>query len=109
MKRRAVILSMVLSASLVLTGCSWSEIKSKFTGEDSSTTSTASQDDDYVASECVSIPEYKGIEVDCTVSDDEVHYVIGFFAASRKMNGILSAIRWFPGFCGLDCFCWHLL
>jgi len=71
-KRRAVILSMVLSASLVLTGCSWSEIKSKFTGEDSSTTSTASQDDDYVASECVSIPEYKGIEVDCTVSDDEV-------------------------------------
>lgn len=78
MKRRAVILSMVLSASLVLQE-SWSEIKSKFTGEDSSTTSTASQDDDYVASECVSIPEYKGIEVDCTVSDDEVQSQLDSF------------------------------
>ena len=84
MKRRAVILSMVLSASLVLTGCSWSEIKSKFTGEDSSTTSTASQDDDYVASECVSIPEYKGIEVDCTVSDDEVQSQLDSFVSQNS-------------------------
>ncbi len=84
MKRRAVILSMVLSASLVLTGCSWSEIKSKFTGEDSSTTSTASQDDDYVASECVSIPKYKGIEVDCTVSDDEVQSQLDSFVSQNS-------------------------
>ena len=84
MKRRAVILSMVLSASLVLTGCSWSEIKSKFTGEDSSTTSTASQDDDYVASECVSIPEYKGIEVDCSVSDDEVQSQLDSFVSQNS-------------------------
>ena len=84
MKRRAVILSMVLSASLVHTGCSWSERKSKFTGEDSSTISTASQDDDYVASECVSIPEYKGIEVDCTVSDDEVQSQLDSFVSQNS-------------------------
>ena len=47
-------------------------------------TSTASQDDDYVASECVSIPEYKGIEVDCTVSDDEVQSQLDSFVSQNS-------------------------
>ena len=84
MKRRAIVLSMVLSASLMLTGCSWSEIKGKFTGEDTSTNQTTSKADDYVASECVTIPEYKGIEVDCTVSDEEVQSELDSFVSQNS-------------------------
>ena len=42
------------------------------------------QHDDYVASECVSIPEYKGIEVDCTVSDDEVQSQLDSFVSQNS-------------------------
>lgn len=74
MKKRTVIMSTVLSASLLLTGCSWSEFAAKFTGAD--TSGSASVQVDYNAEECVTLPEYKGIEVDCKVSDDEIDSMI---------------------------------
>ena len=77
MKKRAVIISTLLSVSLMLTGCSWSDIKAKFTGEDTGANTGASQD--YVASECVTVPEYKGISVDCTVSDEDLQSEIDSF------------------------------
>lgn len=78
MKKRAFIISTFLSVSLMLTGCSWDEIKSKFTGEDSSVSGSAVVED-YNAEECVTLSEYKGIEVDCTVSEEDIQAAIDSF------------------------------
>lgn len=80
MKKRAVILSAFLSASLLLTGCSWSDIAAKFTGAD---TGTSMSNSDYVAADCVTLPEYIGIEVDCTVGEDEIQAEIDSVLASH--------------------------
>lgn len=82
MKKRAVIISTFLSVSLLLTGCSWKEVASKFTGEDTGT--TAGEASDYVAGDCVTVPEYKGIEVDCTVGEDEVEAEIQSFLGDNS-------------------------
>lgn len=89
MKKRAVMISALLSVSLMLTGCSWNEIKSKFTGEDTSTTASGSAIvvEDYNAEECVTVPEYKGIEVDGTVSEEEIQSEIdSFLQENAKEN-----------------------
>lgn len=75
MRRSAKIVSTVLVASMMLTGCSWGEIKDKFTGADSGVEEAA----DYVAEDCITIAEYKGVEVDCSVGDDEVKAEIDSF------------------------------
>lgn len=75
MKKKAAILSVCLAASLVFTGCSWGDIKAKFTGEDTSApaaTGGAIVVEEYDPLECVTLPEYKGIEVDCKISDEDV-------------------------------------
>lgn len=74
MKKRTVVMSTILSVSLMLTGCSWGEIAAKFTGAD--TGDSVSFDADYKVEECVTLPEYKGIEVDCKVDDDEIDSII---------------------------------
>lgn len=86
MKKRAIIISALLSVSLMLTGCSWDEIKAKFTGEDTSTTvsGAAIVVEDYNPEECVSVPEYKGIEVDCSVGDDEVQAELDTFLSENS-------------------------
>lgn len=83
MKKRAFIISTFLSVSLMLTGCSWDEIKSKFTGEDTSVSGSAVVED-YDATECVTLPEYKGIEVDCTVSDEDIQKEIDSFLSQNS-------------------------
>lgn len=83
MKKRAVVLSTLLSVSLLLTGCSWSDIKAKFTGADTGSTATEAEKD-YVASECITVPEYMGIEVDCTVGEDEVQAEIDSFLGENS-------------------------
>ncbi|MCM1244260.1 MAG: trigger factor [Roseburia sp.] len=83
MKKRAFIISTFLSVSLMLTGCSWDEIRAKFTGEDLSVSGSAVVVEDYDATECVTLPEYKGIEVDCTVSDDEIQSEINAFLSQN--------------------------
>lgn len=83
MKKRAFIISTFLSVSLMLTGCSWDEIRSKFTGEDMSVSGSAVVED-YDAAECVTLPEYKGIEVDCTVSDEDVQAEIDSFLGQNS-------------------------
>ncbi len=88
MKKRAVVLSILLAASLFVTGCSWSEVRSKFTGEDvdggagSGTEETVIAE--YVASEYVTVPEYKGIEVDCTVSEEDLQAEIDSFLGDAR-------------------------
>lgn len=83
MKKRALIISTFLSVSLMLTGCSWDEVRSKFTGEDTSVSGSAVVIEDYDAADCVTLPEYKGIEVDCTVSDEEVQAEIDSFLSQN--------------------------
>lgn len=82
MKKRAVIISAFLAASLMLTGCSWNDIKAKFTGEDGSTQTASGSAiviEDYDPEECITVPEYKGIEVDCKISDEDVQAEIDSF------------------------------
>lgn len=87
MKKRAIVISVLLSVALMCTGCSWEEIKTKFTGEDG-TANTASGSaiviEDYNPEECVTVPEYKGIEVDCTVGDDEVEADVQSFLSNNS-------------------------
>lgn len=72
---------MFLSASLLLTGCSWSDIAAKFTGAD---TGASSPEKDYVAEDCVTLPGYKGIEVDCKVGEDEIQAEIDSVLSSHS-------------------------
>lgn len=64
MKKKMRILSIMLVFTMLMTGCSWSDFKAKFTG--------SSNGKDYKVQECITLGDYNGIEVDCTVSDDEV-------------------------------------
>lgn len=83
MKKRAVVVSVFLTASLFLTGCSWSDIAAKFTGADTESTQSAGEKD-YVAADCVTLAEYKGVEVDCTVGDDELQSEIDSALSSHS-------------------------
>lgn len=81
MKKRTAIMSTCLAAALFLTGCSWSDVAAKFTGADTPNSLPPAQEQvvsggAYVAEECVKLAEYKGIEVDCKVSDDEIEDTI---------------------------------
>lgn len=62
-KKKIVAVALVVALAASMTGCSLSDLKAKFTGGSSS---------DYVAEDCITLGEYKGTEVDVTVSDDEV-------------------------------------
>lgn len=75
--------SVFLTASLFLTGCSWSDIAAKFTGADTESTQSAGEKD-YVAADCVTLAEYKGVEVDCTVGDDELQSEIDSALSSHS-------------------------
>ncbi len=77
MKKQYTAVALALSAALVLTGCSWSDIKAKFVGGDSASSTSVTSDgqvivEDYDPNSCITLADYKGVEVDCTVSDDEV-------------------------------------
>jgi len=81
-KKQYTIIALLLTTAMVLTGCSWEEFKAKFVGGDSASPAAVTATDtatgvpiaieSYNVEECVTLAEYKGIEVDCTVTDDEV-------------------------------------
>lgn len=78
MKKRYTVLALLSTMAMVLTGCSWDEMKAKFVGDDSSSvTGSAVAEgavdiEEYKPSECITLGEYKGIEVDCRVTDEEL-------------------------------------
>lgn len=87
MKRKAVMISAFLAASLMLTGCSWNDIKAKFTGEDTSAPAASGSAiviEEYNPEDCVTVPEYKGIEVDCKISDEDLQAEIDSFLANNS-------------------------
>ena len=63
MKKKIAAVGLVVALAVSMTGCSFSDLKAKFTGGSSK---------DYVAEDCITLGEYKGTEVDVTVSEDEV-------------------------------------
>lgn len=88
MKKRAAVIGVCLSVTLLLAGCSWTDVRAKFTGEDIGTTNSGSKD--YVASECVTVPNYKGIEVDVKVSEEdiqaEIDSTLNNYAKEKKVK-----------------------
>lgn len=81
MKKRYIIACLMMALAVVMTGCSWEDFKAKFVGEEtvssgtavSGATAQAIEIEDYDPNECVKLAEYKGVEVDCTVTKGEVY------------------------------------
>ncbi len=79
MKKQLTVMALALSATLVLAGCSWSDVKSKLVGSGGGATVSSSAAtgesvvvvEDYDPLKCVTLAEYKGVEVDCTVTEAE--------------------------------------
>lgn len=79
-KYRAV--AVVLAVGTIMSGCSVSEIpsvKDMMIGENK-------YEMDYDPVESVTMPDYKGIEVDCTVSDDEIQEEIESLLEANKQQ-----------------------
>ena len=75
-RKRYTVVAMALAAAMALTGCSIDDVKEKFVGtqaaESQTVTGGSIEIESYRPEECVTLAEYKGIEVDCTVTDDDV-------------------------------------
>ncbi len=82
LKKQLILCGLVMTLTVALAGCSLDQLKSKFTGEDSSkkeatatgtsVTGEVIKIEEYNAEELVKLPEYKGVEVDCAVTKDEI-------------------------------------
>lgn len=80
MKKTYMAVALALAMATMITGCSSSEVpsvKEMMVGKDKL---------DYNPSECVSMKEYKGIEVDCTVTDEEVQSEINELLENNKLQ-----------------------
>lgn len=78
MKKKYTVAAVVLAAVMMFTGCSWDDITAKFVGDGATASGTATVSggpivmEDYDPAECVTLGNYKGVEVDCTVTSEEV-------------------------------------
>lgn len=72
MKKQITVISIILVMAMVMTGCSWEDFKAKFVGEDQAASGSSITLDEIDTEECVTLGTYKGVEVDCTVSDEEI-------------------------------------
>ncbi|MCH5252298.1 MAG: trigger factor [Lachnospiraceae bacterium] len=86
MKKQVTVIGLLLVMAMVLTGCSWNDIKAKFIGEDTAATGSAVSLTDYDPDDYVTLGEYKGVEVDCTVSDEEIQAEIDELIDANKTN-----------------------
>lgn len=82
MKKKTALVSMLLVLSLTLTGCSWSDFTSKLPWNKDSAEEAA----DYVAEDCVTLGDYKGVEVDVTITDEELQAEIDSLIAQGTKN-----------------------
>ncbi|MCR5691211.1 MAG: FKBP-type peptidyl-prolyl cis-trans isomerase [Eubacterium sp.] len=80
MKKQYLLVGLLFVMMAVLTGCSWEDIKSKFVGQEAASGSAVTGAaisgpviiEDYNVDEVVTLGEYKGIEVDCRVTDADL-------------------------------------
>ena len=90
MKKQYTVIALALSATLVLTGCSWSDIRAKFVGQNGTASSvTVSEDgsvviEDYDANKVLTLADYKGVEVDVSVTDEEIQEEIDSLLDANK-------------------------
>lgn len=80
MKKTYMAMALALAMSTMITGCSTAEVpsvKEMMVGKDKL---------DYNPVECVSMKDYKGIEVDCTVTDEEIQTEIDNLLESNKLQ-----------------------
>ncbi len=90
MKKQYTIVALLFIMTAVLTGCSWSEFKAKITGNDSASDTAVTQNasgpvviEDYNVDDCITLGTYKGVDVDCTVSDSELQSEIDTFLSNH--------------------------
>ena len=90
MKKQYTIVALLFIMTAVLTGCSWSEFKAKITGNDSASGTAVTQNasgpvviEDYNVDDCITLGTYKGVDVDCTVSDSELQSEIDTFLSNH--------------------------
>lgn len=93
MKKQHLIVAVLAVSAAVLTGCSWDDFKAKIVGNDKETTATGGavsgspiEIEDYDVNECITLAEYKGIEVDCSVSDEELQSSIDEYLQSNPLE-----------------------
>ncbi|MCH5265886.1 MAG: trigger factor [Lachnospiraceae bacterium] len=77
MKKQYTVAALFLVIAMVLTGCSWEDVKEKFIGSNTAgdgvaTGSAVVEIEDYDVDDCITLAKYKGVEVDCTVSEEEL-------------------------------------
>jgi len=76
LKKQHLIVGALLALTIGLAGCSWSDITNQFMGKNATDAALSSSGpvaiEDYDLDSCIKLAEYKGIEVDCTVSDEEI-------------------------------------
>lgn len=90
MKKQYTVVALLFIMTAVLTGCSWSEFKAKITGNDSASGTAVTQNasgpvviEDYNVDDCITLGTYKGVDVDCTVSDSELQSEIDTFLSNH--------------------------
>lgn len=76
MKKKYTAVAIALVAAMALTGCSMDDVKEKFIGTQTAKSGTVTggsiEIEEYSPEACVTLGQYKGVEVDCTVSDDDI-------------------------------------
>lgn len=85
MRNKGKAVAIALVAATVLTGCSWNDVSEKFIGTQAAQTQVitggAIEIESYSPEQCVTLGQYKGIEIDCTVSDEDIQ---------SQINNLLS-------------------
>ncbi len=97
MKKQHLVVAILAVSAAVLTGCSWDDFKAKFVGNDKETTVSGSavsgsavDVEDYDVNECITLAEYKGVEVDCKVTDKELQNAIDEYLQSNPLEKIVK-------------------
>lgn len=93
MKRRGLLVGAILTLMLSLSACTWEDVKEKFvgsgeemgaaTGSAVASTGGAVEIEEYDPVALATLVEYKGVEVDCSVSDDEIQSEIDTLIADN--------------------------
>lgn len=97
MKKQHLVVAVLALSAAVLTGCSWDDFKAKLVGSDEETTVSGGavsgspvDIEEYDVDKCITLGEYKGIEVDCKVSDSELQSTIDEYMQSNPLEKIVK-------------------
>lgn len=76
MRKKVTAVAFAFAAAMALTGCSWSDVTEKFIGTQTAESQIVSggsvEVEPYSPEECITLGEYKGLEIQHSVSDEDV-------------------------------------